>query len=363
MKLHVYRGILLLALSSVSIAQATTLTRFTAQADVYSEPLSIDAFTDDWNDPKLRKGDAAFAQGKIELMQQINNMQYSMFWSYDYLLKFSPDTARLYYQIQNDLPLDQNQHYDLFINAQHIETLGWRLGRKWQLNDAVQLTTGLSLLQGRHFLQGKFMGDGRTLSTQPNMLDGVDRIRAGLNYYYDKPALREEELGWAPGTPQGYGTALDMALQAKLTDSILLDVSIQNLWGSMWWDNAPNTSYTLDYELNRLPHFDIKGQLNRDKTYKQHLPYRMDANLAYQPLNQPWSTSISLLQNKTSTLSQLNAYYDYAGQTFGIHAEPQSHAFGLSFKNKYAGLRYMTDSLNTNQAQRYSLYLYGLYQW
>lgn len=362
MNLYLFTGIMLLGLTSVC-AYATTFTRFSAQADVYSEPLSIDAFTDDWEAPSLQKGNAAFAQGRIELMQQVDKMQYSMFWSYDYLLKFSPDTARLYYQIQNDLPLEQNHHYNLFINAQHIETLGWRIGRIWQPTDQMQVTTGFSLLQGRHFLQGKFSGNGYTLNNQPNMLDGVDRIRASLNYYYDKPALHEEELGWAPGIPQGYGAALDLALKATLTDTLTLDTSIHNLLGYMWWDNAPNTAYTLDYELNRLPHADIKGQLNHDTTFQQHLPYRLDANMTYQPKDQPWSSSISLLHNKTGILAQLNAYYELAGQTVGIHAEPQSHAFGLSVKNRYFGLRYLSDSLNTNQAQRYSLYLYGLYQW
>lgn len=75
---------------------------FQLTADVYSEPIPIDAFTDDWVYPYLKQGEAAFAQGKMELIQAHQKQTYRIFWQYDYWLTFTSDAAKLYYQYAND---------------------------------------------------------------------------------------------------------------------------------------------------------------------------------------------------------------------------------------------------------------------
>lgn len=342
---------------------ATEQTRFLVQADLYSEPLPIKSFIDDWQDPHFKTGKVAFAQGRIELRHQHNQWQYSLLWDYDYLIEFTPDTARLYYQIQNDLPLDSTTQYNLAINAQYVESMGFRLGRVWQFQPEWQISTGISLLKGRHFLQGSFEGQGTTGDFQQKILDQIHAVHAGLNYYYDKPALHEDELGWNPKTPLGYGLALDLEIAGKFTPEFGINVNVRNALAYMWWDKAPNSAYRASYESERLPSFDIQGKLDDDKTLTQRIPYQFETSLYYQPITQPLSFSITNLINPYAGLWQLNSFYQLSTCQLGFHLEPQTSSYGLSLQHKNFGIRYMTDDLNTNQARRLSAALYAMYDW
>ncbi len=355
----------ILVTGSFEICHAEDSTSLLVQADVYSEPLSIHSFTNNWQGSPLKNGDTAFAQGKIELRQQQDSFQYGLVWQYDYLLNFTPDTAKLYYQVKNNLPLTPNSNYDLWIKATHIESQGFRFGYTFDLNPKWQFNTGINILKGVQLLQGDFSGFGQTNSTQDtnNLLNSVNNLQAGINYDYSKPVLKEQTLGWDPNAPTGYGLSIDMNLTGLITPELKFVFAVNNLYGQMWWKNVPNTSYSLDYELNRLPHFDVTGQLSTKSSFEQKLPYRIDSSLTYQPNQLPWSASIAVYGNQLIDLWQLSAYRDIASCKLGIHIEPQTHSYGLSIGQKNFGLQYMTDNLNTNHAQRMSLGLYGLYRW
>lgn len=348
-----------------TFSYAQTDTKLIVQADVYSEALSIDSFTDNWRGSPLKKGDTAFAQGKIELRQEQDAFQYGIVWQYDYLLHFTPDTARLYYQVQNKLPLTPNAQYDLLIKANHIESVGFRFGYTFELNQDWQLNTGLNILKGRKLLQGDLTGFGQTNSAQntQDLLNTVDNLQANIDYNYSKPALKEGTLGWNPDAPTGYGVSIDMMLTGLITPELKFIFAMNNLYGRMRWDDVPNTRYDANYELNRLPHFNVTGQLSQGKKLTQKLPYRIDSSLTYQPNQSPWSASASLYANELMQLWQVSAYRDFAEYKVGLHAEPQTETFGLSVGKKNFGIQYMTDDLNTNHAKRMSLGLYGLYQW
>ena len=355
--------IILCSLSNISYAQSDTT--FIMQADVYSEPLSIHSFTSNWRGTPLKAGDKAFAQGKMELRQEQNAFQYGIVWQYDYLLHFTPDTAKLYYQIQNDLPLTPNSKYDLLIKANHIESEGFRFGYTFELNPNWQLNAGINILKGRKLLQGDFSGFGQTNSSQnsKDLLNTVNNLQANIDYNYSNPALKEKTLGWDPDAPTGYGASIDMMLTGLITPELKFIFAMNNLYGQMWWEKVPNTRYDLNYELNRLPHFDVTGQLSEKSNFTQKLPYRIDSSLTYQPNQSPWSASASVYANELMELWELSGYRDVSGYKLGLHTEPQTHTFGVSIAKKNFGIQYMTDDLNTNHAKRMSLGLYGLYQW
>lgn len=344
-------------------AMAADQTSYHVQADLYSEPLPIHSFIDGWNHPQLDNGKVAFAQGHMEIRHQHEQLQYGLVWNYDYLIKFTPDSARLYYQIENDLPLDAHKNYDLAIDAQHIETLGLRLGKVWHYNPDWQFTTGISLLQGRHFLVGEMSGQGMTGAAAQKMLDQVKNVQANIDYYYDQPALHEDELGWQPKAPTGYGLALDLAMLGQLSDSLTIRMNIRNALGYMWWDKTPNTRYQASYVPERLPSFDVQGQLKNDEKISQRIAYQLESSLAYQLPAQPWIFSVSTLANQYQQLWQINSVYQQPTYQLGVHAEPQTNSYGASFQHKNVGLRYMADHLNTNQAKRLSTSIYAMYEW
>lgn len=330
-------------------------------ADLYSQPVSIHAFLNDWDSPNLKKGENAFAHGKMSLLTQKDNWSYGWVWSYDYQLHFSEDMARLYYQTQNEQQIDANTRYVLALEAQHVETLGARFAYDWQLNSQWNLVTGITALLGRHYVDGNFKAIGQTID-MPELMDRVDWLNGYLDYSYDRPALKEDELGWDGQTNNGYGYALDFALTGKYQQWELY-FSAEDILGFLYWEDAPYTRYMLSYDQNARPRMDLKGQLSTDQQYRQTLPYKLRAEVTYVAETQPWSVSISSFSNEYLTLAQLNSYWNQGTVKYGAHFEPQTHAYGISLQHHNWGLKYLTDDLKTNQAHRFQTYLYAQHRW
>ncbi|WP_228258864.1 hypothetical protein [Acinetobacter ihumii] len=335
---------------------------YRVKADLYSQPISIHSFLDDWKDPNLKSGNNAFAHGKMQLGLQQGSWNYAWVWRYDYVLNFSQDMAKLYHQIQNDQLIDSNQHYNLDLKAQHIDAVGTRFAYDWSINADWILSSGLTALIGRHYVDGYFQGTGQTTQMQ-ELFDRVEWLNGSLNYSYDRPALKEENMGWDPQANRGYGYALDFALSGRMFDRIDINLSAEDLVGYLYWDNAPYTQYELRYDQDNRPRFDIRGQLGTKQKYTQRLPCTISTEINYAPEASLWKAGISTLSNEYITLYQLNGYYRFELGTLGIHFEPQSHAYGVSFQHQNIGLKYLTDDLNTNQAHRMGALVYAQYQW
>lgn len=347
--------------SSSIFAQAEQI-EYRVNADLYSQPIAIQSFLDDWQDPKLRSGNNAFAHGKMQLGLQQGNWNYAWVWRYDYVLNFSHDLAKLYYQIENDQPIDADQRYYLKLNAAHVDAVGTRFAYDWSLQDNLTLTTGLTALIGRHYVDGNFQGAGQTTQMQ-ELLERVDWLNASLNYSYDKPALKEENMGWDAGANRGYGYALDVGLAGRLFDRVDIRLHAEDIFSYLYWKNAPYTQYELKYDQDQRPRFDIQGKLGVHKRYNQRLPYKITSSINYAPASSLWKAGISTLSNEYLTLYQLNVFHQFTLGELGIHYEPQSRAYGLSFEHENIGFKYLTDNLNTNRAHRMGAYLYARYQW
>lgn len=351
-----------LALVPTFVFAQSQQVEYRVQADLYSQPISIHSFLDDWKDPNLKSGNNTFAHGKMQLGLQQGNWNYSWVWRYDYVLNFSHDMAKLYYQIQNDQLIDANQRYNLDLKAMHIDAVGTRFAYDWHLNGDWKITSGLTALIGRHYVDGSFQGMGQTTQMQ-ELFDRVEWLNASLNYSYDQPALKEENMGWDPRANRGYGYALDFTLAGRLFNQIDIHISADDLVGYLYWDNAPYTQYILKYHQDNRPRFDIRGQLGTQQQYTQKLPYKITTSIDYAPDDVWWKIGVSTLSNEYITLYQLNSYYRFELGTVGIHLEPQSHAYGISFQHQNIGFKYLTDDLNTNQAHRMGALFYAQYQW
>lgn len=332
------------------------------EADLYSQPISIHSFLDDWQDTKLKSGNNAFAHGKMQLALQQDNWNYAWLWRYDYVLNFSHDMAKVYYQIENDLPIDANQHYNLDLKAAHIDAVGTRFAYDWHIGENWMITSGLTALIGRHYIDGSFQGAGQTTQMQ-ELFDRVEWLNGSLNYSYDKPALKEEKMGWDARANRGYGYALDFIVEGRLFDQVDINIHAEDLFSYLYWKKAPYTQYELKYHQDHRPRFDIQGQLGVKESYKQRLPYKITTSINYAPSASLWKVGISTLSNEYITLYQLNAYYQFALGSLGIHYEPQSQAYGISFQHDNLGFKYLTDDLNTNRAHRMGALLYAQYQW
>ena len=174
---------------------------WTVMATAHSPAQPIATFIKDWDAP-LEAGEQAYAQARAALTVQPANssISYGLAWRYDYLMSFNQQTADLYWQYKNKQIPNQNQTYELQLEAQHNERFGANVGFTQQLAPNWQLTTRANIWQGLHVLEGMASGsltsqafaDGEVVRN----IDRVNKTQTKVDYYYDKPALGEEDLNW-----------------------------------------------------------------------------------------------------------------------------------------------------------------------
>ncbi len=338
-------------------------------ATAHSPAQPIAAFIKDWDAP-LESGEHAYAQGRAALTVQATDspISYGLAWRYDYLMSFNQQTADLYWQYQNKQIPNQNQTYALQLEAQHNERFGANVGFTQALSPNWQLTTHANIWQGLHVLEGKANG---SLTSQAfngeEVVKNIDRLNKTLtylDYYYDEPALGEEDLNWYPDKPKGYGYSLDINLIGKLSDRTHLSVRGYDILGRMHWKDTPNTSYVLDYDTNRGTTDKTKGQLSTNDV-KQSLPWRVEGSLMHQ-LNNKWQLGAHGQANEIQGLYQLSAgYFIDNNYPFTLTAlvEPQTKAIGLELDSQYGGIKLLTDDLDSEKAKRSEISLYGRYAW
>ncbi len=339
-------------------------------ATAHSPAQPIAAFIKDWDAP-LESGEHAYAQGRAALTVQATDspISYGLAWRYDYLMSFNQQTADLYWQYQNKQIPNQNQTYELQLEAQHNERFGANVGFTQALSPNWQLTTHANIWQGLHVLDGKANG---SLTSQAlngeEVVKNIDRLNKTLtylDYYYDEPALGEEDLNWYPDKPKGYGYSLDINLIGKLSDKTHLSIRGYDILGRMHWKDTPNTSYVLDYDINRGTTDKTKGQLSTNDV-KQNLPWRVEASLMHQ-LNDQWQLGIQGQVNEVQDLYQLSAGYMLNNNRYPFMltalVEPQTQALGLALDSQYGGLKLLTDNLDSEKAKRSEISLYGRYAW
>lgn len=352
------------------ITQSNAQIKWNLMATAHSPTQPISAFLDDWSAP-LDSGDHAYAQGRmsLEIRPAGSAISYGLGWRYDYLMTFSKETAEVYWQYENKQPSSTSQTYPLFLEAKHNERVGANIGLTKQIMPNWQLTTRANVWQGLHALEGKIVGD---LSTRvlPNnetidIRDSLDKTNAYIDYYYDEPALGEENLNWNPAKPSGYGYSLDLQLTGQLSDSTRLSLRGYDILGRMRWKDMPSTRYALDYDVNGRPLYTIEGQLSTDDV-TQTLPWRVEGSLQHQ-LDSQWQLGLHGQVNDIQDLYQLSAGYQTSNDAFPITVtgliEPQTQALGLAVDSRYAGIKLLTDSLDSEKAKRSEISLYGRYAW
>ena len=336
----------------------------------HSPAQPIAAFIKDWDAP-LDSGEHAYAQARASLDVRPANsaISYGLAWRYDYLMSFDQQTADLYWQYQNKKIPNQNQTYALQLEAKHNERVGANIGFTQQITPDWQLTTYANVWQGQHVLEGTAKGsitsqafsDGEIIKN----IDRLNKTETNIDYYYDKPALGEEDLNWYPDKPSGYGYSFDLNLIGQLSDRTQLSIRGYDILGRMRWKDTPSTAYVLDYDINRPTTDKTRGQLDTDDV-TQTLPWRVEGSLMHK-LNNQWQLGAHGEANDIQNLYQLSAGYQIASAAFPITmtglVEPQTKALGLAVDSKYGGAKLLTDSLDSQKAKRSEISLYGRYTW
>lgn len=326
--------------------------------DAYAEPVSIKEFTDDWNG-KLKQGDTAFVQGRAEISKKNKNSQLGLLWRYDYLLDFSPQTAQLYHAYKNNNLASIQQNYPLFIKANYSESYGVRWLQLFDVNQNIKLGLALNVLKGYKITDGQLQGNV-IFRQQGFKVKDINHMQMDINYYYDEPQLKEEQLEWYPKNPSALGFSVDAELNWQINQQANIFAQINDIYGRLYWRDIPSTQYQASCNCDQFKH-SIEGQLAIDNKYTQKLLINGRAIGGYQ-LNEQYKTELRLLFNLYNQLGQGVLVYQINNNWHSsLLIEPQSHAIGIELKSKKFLVHYLTDDLNTNKAHRLGFGL-GVYQ-
>lgn len=367
-----YQKLLIVSIIAITpFANATTKNdiHLTVDASLYSPTQSIISFTDDWDKP-LDSGNTAFAHGRVAVNVQPKQQSwhYGANWRYDYLLKFDEKTAKLYHQYKNKQKLLNGENYPVKIHANHNQRIGVHFGKQWQIQPNWQITTNANLWHGQKVVDGRIQGDLQTIENPlvvNKLTDQIHKANLAIDYFYDKPALKEEGLDWYPKKPDGYGYSLDIGIQGEIGKNTKVAVNAYDILGKMYWKNAPTTKYDFRYDIDRpngQDTYDLLGKMdNYDKT--QNLTWHTTSQIDHQ-INHNWQIGLHSEFNRYHDLHKVAVSYqpNFPVKITGL-IEPQTHAVGLAVHSQNFGIQWLTDSLNTNKAKRASLALSAHYAW
>lgn len=335
----------------------------------YSPTQSIDSFTDDWDKP-LQHGDFAYIQGRSDFRYHTDQspLSYALNYRYDYLLSFNPATAQVYWDYKNKKLPNENQTYPLKLSADHNERLGFGIANQFQLPKNWQITPQLNIWQGLHGLTGNLNGN---LTTKPaydkqrKLVDTVSTANIDLSYQYDKPALKEDRIGWHPNKPTGIGYSLDLHVNGKLPYETTLTIDAYDILGKMYWRDMPITDYNFNYSATGRPPYILEGQLAK-KDLTQNLPWHIQTAIEQRFLP-TWSLGVYSEFNNVTDLHQLAVTHHTRFKKMPLAitglVEPQTKAIGIQIKDKDFGISYLADNLNTNNAKRAAINFFVRHDW
>ena len=319
------------------------------QADSYAEPVPIHAFIGAWHAPE-RPGHLAFMDAYSETGIHSGNNTLAYTLSDDYMLRFSPALASMYYAYKNTQPLASGA-YPVALQVQQIATEGVRWGHRWSLQPSWSLTTGLNLLNGLSLINGQTNGMINYSGPHFNA-NNFPAANLNVDYAYSKPHLHESELDtqWYPNQPTGVGYALDFALHGQWS-ALLADLQVRNLAGKMHWSTVPQTSYSADCQCAQHL-YNFSGSLQKASHYEQTLPWVAEGHLQWQVA--PGAITLDSFSNHLQTLIRAGVAIPSGLPKLSLKLaiEPQSHSVDLECNSTNFSLRWQSDALNMNQSHR-----------
>ncbi len=228
----------------------------------YSDIAPIDQVIHNLEGNTIHDGDFAYTENKFEIGFLNDNWVFSYIHRYDYFLEFTPDTAHLLYQKNNNSAITQEQ-YDVFLYANFLESNGFTLKRKNKFSDNFSIDLALSYLNGIRTKDGYISG---------NAAATVDEYSASLylDYIYSEDTILKRK----PEKNSAHGFTVDFTVKWQPTPEWKVrlsgrDVISRIYWNDMTFTNANATTNTISYDEDGLLH-SIPG-ISGYEGYKDHI--------------------------------------------------------------------------------------------
>jgi len=304
----------------------------------YSEPTSIDSFTHKFNG-ELGNGKGAVSFNQFSIGVNYKKFSLGLIKRLDYFYQFSPDTAKFYYKLENDIPFLPHKDYRLRLDMNHLEASGLKVGYHWKLPSNVNLYLFGSYLAASDFYQLSLAGDASWLADERFFIDAPAEIFSAHN----------ELLTYPKNDAKGKGAALDIAFDWQINPHWKIALAAQDLYSDIDWKGA------LFSQINRWQIYqkDSTGGLDtrplvegRTLGYEQNLPVRWFAEANFLS-----NSNIHYFSKISHTQYSSDFQLGYSVQVNQQHSLSlawhfMSKSFEVGYATNYAYIRLMLNSLN-----------------
>jgi len=317
--MHFTRNILLLII--VAGAASHTSAQYVGgyiEVKGYSEVMSIGAVLNDWR--VKRSGDSVQAGWRIgSFFNAKRHWSIGVEQRLDYLLSFTPQTARFYESLENN-EIEPGV-YPLFLEVNAAKSQGLFASYFIPLSISSSLKVTARALQGVRLQVGSLSGTG-TYSVAPSGTRNVE-YQYNLDYHYDS----NEILTTPNSKVSGYGYSFDVRYEGRF-DRVYLSMNAQDLLYRYHWQAGADRGC-----LSRPIDPDCSVKTGTDE-FVQSLPSQLDIEARYH---------LSRSLEKPVPSVYISSEWWGSHESHGIGLVNSGVAGGYHWKEKMFALRYESD--------------------
>ncbi len=386
----------------------------------YSEPVSIERFAKDFDEP-LVAGDTAFTQNRIEMGVRWGEFSIGYVHRFDYITEFTQDTAIIHHSNKNNITISEDREYSLLLDVERLEAKGFKVGYSLQVmpqlridiagsyyNELTQLQSGRAVAFGdlepiNDQLQADIDAVIATVDQGNRDLSPLGPLVADVNanilidYAYDKPKFNEPTYrkphitgnpnpvitGVDFSAPTGTGYAFDVSFDWQVNDQLRLGLVLYDIVNKFEWANAPQTKATFDLNPALLDTIAVaqdfvNGEIVRpndivdrhvfvdifNADFEQELPWRADLDVAYslgREINVlGWTPNLSVIggyyRTETQDFPRIGVGFD---DTLQLEYDIGGKAISIAYRNRFVFARLVTDKFALADARTFG-FMVGL---
>lgn len=318
----------------------------------YSDSFSLHQWSNGLEGSPPEGGEFAFSFNQLALGFSLGSRaSLSIFQRISYRFGYTPDTAELYYRKENGIPVEQNRTYDLELDVQHYEASGINVSYALLNDSNKRFSLGLNYLNARTLTDGKIQGN---LSATGNSFSG----QADVDYNYTEDVLFDR-----PVMPsQGRGYSVDVEGFFKISPTLSVNGSLNDLWGRIYWDDITYTQAAINSNSISLnPNGTIQVQpilsgIEAERNHVQKLALR--ANLSVNYLMSATSTA-HFIVNRYEHFNSPSLAATFSNNIFGgevyVDYSWVTNAATIKYHSNYVTLGLTSDSVDFKKARTLGL--------
>lgn len=279
----------------------------------YSDNIPIEQMINSLEGSKVGNSEYAFTHNQLDIGVAYGAFEFSVFNRYDYYLKYSADTARLFYLENNDLPIERGRSYSIDLSANELLSKGFAVAYSFESGRGIKSKIKASYLRAQRTTNGRLWGDLAESETGSTPFSG--NINLDYSYTEDKLLSRPQEDFVASGV------TIDFAAEGQFSEGFYWQLSAKDLFSAIYWEDI---TYTKAKATSDIIRFDDDGRIDTIPTLSGIESYRNDVQRL------PIQIDLSLAQ----TLTPLAAI------EYGVFAYDDLYFPRVAMATKYRGLRY-----------------------